>query len=407
MAGIDHGTAPLAAREAYSITQARAAEVLRAMRASPGITGSALILTCNRTEAWISYEDGYSPDALALFIACLGEGAQAGLHLFHTLEGRAAAEHIFEVAAGMQSMIFGETQILTQVKAAIALAREAGTAGPVLESLFNKAIEGAKKVASSVKLTKADASAAESLIATMAEYMPIASSRCLVIGNGEMGRLAAGRLAEEGALVRMTLRKYKKGESIIPSGCVPVDYGSRIEEIADADVVISATASPHYTVHAADIAAIPGMDGAGGARRLFFDLAMPRDLEPAIADLAGAVLYDIDSLSGRDGLVDESAVEAARAILAEEEQEFASWYAFREHVPLVREIARLAADDVLARTAGAVRRKVGAENEKQIEEDIHTAVEKVVGKLMFGFKDNLDSGYWGDCLDSMKKTMVH
>jgi glutamyl-tRNA reductase len=400
MAGIDHTAAALGVRERLSFTSRAMEGILLSLKARPEIEGSVLLSTCNRTELWLSYPEGGDPDAARLLCEAAGEAAL--LPLVSSREGADAAMHLFRLACGMESMIFGEKQILSQAKKAAAFSRSLGASGAVLESLFNKAVDAAKKVATNVRLSAANASAAEEALRIISESSPLSDAKVLVIGNGEMGRLAAASLVSAGAKVKMTLRAYKNGESILPFGCEPVPYEERISHIGSSDAVVSATASPHYTIHAGDLS----MEDFQGAPKPFIDLAVPRDIDPAIGAWEGVRLYDIDSLSAKEGFRDPEAVAEAESILSEELGEFSSWYHFRSLVPLVNEIAEAAAGDVDARTQGKLRSALGEEGKALIERDIHSAVAKVVSRLMFGFKDHLRREHWEECLDSMKKTLV-
>lgn len=162
--------------------------------------------------------------------------------------------HLMEVASGLRSRIWGEDQIISQVKDAIALAREAGCTDGVLETLFRSAISAGKEVKTEVRLTAVPTSAASMAVELLAAKLgDLAGKKALVIGNGEMGRLSASLLQQAGCEVWVTLRTYRHGETIVPPGCGVVPYEERFHHMEGCDFLISATTSPHYTVTAAPI----------------------------------------------------------------------------------------------------------------------------------------------------------
>lgn len=163
----------------------------------------------------------------------------------------------------------------------------------MLETLFRSAVTSAKKVKTAVRLTEADQSVAVRMEAFLKGVMgPLAGTPCLVIGNGEMGRLAARRLVEAGCRVSMTVRRYRHGEVSLPDGVEAVSYEERLSLLPRVRLVVSATASPHYTLRAAEVG--PALSGP----KVFCDLAVPRDIDPAIASLPGARVYDTDGICG-------------------------------------------------------------------------------------------------------------
>lgn len=159
-----------------------------------------------------------------------------------------------------------------------------------------------------------------------------------------MGRLAARRLVEAGCRVSMTVRRYRHGEVSLPDGVEAVSYEERLSLLPRVRLVVSATASPHYTLRAAEVG--PALAGP----TVFCDLAVPRDIDPAIASLPGARVYDTDGIcGGADARRDEAALTRAREILADGLAEFARWYGFRAVVPAARETGELAARDFMGR----------------------------------------------------------
>ena len=255
MAGLDWHV-PIQLREQLSFPRGRVVELNRLIRDNPEVEGCALLSTCNRTELYLSCAEGTEPDPAGLLCAAAGVDDAAFADFFTTCTGEAAARRLMEVAGGLRSQIWGEDQILTQVKGAISAAREAGTADGVLETLFRSAAAAGKALKTRVRLTGVPRSAAQSAVERLArETGGLSGKRALVIGNGEMGRLAASLLVEAGCAVTITLRSYHHGETVVPAGCAVAPYEKRYEAMEGMDLLISATASPHYTLSAGELSA--------------------------------------------------------------------------------------------------------------------------------------------------------
>ena len=281
LSGIDHSAASVAERERFALSRPAQQELLARAAQTPGVLGAVLLSTCNRTELCLSLEEGAELRPFSLF-EVEPEGA-------YTYAGREAFGHLAALAAGLKSRLFAEDQILTQVKNALVQARQAGTADAILEVFFREAVTAAKRVKTETRFSHGDVSAA--LAAKDVALSCPGVRQVLVIGNGEVGRAAASALAEAGLDVTMTLRQYRHGAVELPRGVKAVDYAERYGAMAGCQAVVSATASPHYTVTAAALAEVSPLP------RLFLDLAMPRDLEPAIGELPGVTLLDVDQVA--------------------------------------------------------------------------------------------------------------
>ena len=198
MTGLDDVQAPIELREQLSFTKSAAAELDRRM-VELGCRGAVVLSTCNRTEVYLSLDEGQDLDPRALL--CQAAGISSGVfdHAFITRWGVDCARHLMEVACGLRSQILGEDQILTQVKAAVALAREAGSADGVLETLFRTAAACGKSAKAGGRLSGVPTSAAHRAVEVLRERLGTLEGRsALVIGNGEMGRLAAALLRAAG-----------------------------------------------------------------------------------------------------------------------------------------------------------------------------------------------------------------
>ncbi len=205
---------------------------------SRGVLGCVLVSTCNRTELYLSCasDSTLCPDQILCHAVKLSHASFAGA--FVTRRDRDAVRHLMEVAGGLKSQIWGEDQILSQVKSAIAIARKAGAADPVLETLFRNAVAAGKAIKTQIHLTDVAVSAAGQAVQVLKRDLGSLHGRsALVIGNGEMGRLAATLLHAEGCRVIVTLRTYRHGMTVIPAGCTATPYDDRFSAMEKADIL--------------------------------------------------------------------------------------------------------------------------------------------------------------------------
>lgn len=364
MTGIDHERAEIAVRERFSFVEGQVSALDAAIAARDGIEGCVLLSTCNRTELYLHAKEGTSPDPAALLCAAAGIDAADCREAFVTRAGLDAARHLCEVAGGLRSQIVGEDQIVTQVRRAITLARGAHAADAVLETLFRCAVTAGKEVRAETRLIGVPRSAAAQG-AVLAETLlgGLAGCRAVVIGNGEMGRLACGELTARGAAVTVTLRSYRHGETVVPRGCSTVAYDRRMEAIEGADLVVSATTSPHYTLTAAQLA------GLARRPRLIVDLALPRDVEPAAGELT--MVRNMDDL-GRLDTEDAADRAHAQEIIEKHLARFTEWSEYRDALPVIERIKQ-----------AACARVCTGEGD---EDAVCAAVEKTVDLLLGGMK---------------------
>ena len=401
MVGIDHNKASIEYRELFSFTKAGAIDAMQRIGAKPSIEGCLILSTCNRTELWISTSNGESPYQLLCEVKGIDEGRLKDY--FVERESEDAVSHLLELACGLDSKIFGEDQIISQVREALILARKNHCTDMVLEKVFQTAIRAAKKVKSKVQLSAADGSTALQVVSLLRENLgDLDGVSCFVIGNGKMGQLVSHTLLTHGAQVKMTLRKSIHGnhptESIAPESCIMVPYEERISELSSAKVVISATRSPHYTLKKNEVAAFLNPEPS-----IWIDLAVPRDIDPEVCGLSGITLFDIDHLAKEEHLAkNEKGRKESTLILKEYFNELKQWFAFRERVPEIQDILRLSVEDVSKRLNQPMENMELPEEEKRrIQCEIERAVEKSVGKLLFGLKDTLSHSLWKECLEAV------
>lgn len=338
MIGTDHTLAPLEVRSAFSLSAESRDAALPDARVNLDASGIALLSTCNRVELWASFAgDALPPEPdvegqMAKLLAkalCNAYGLDASEYgaYFTVRSGREAVAHLFEVASGLRSAIVAEDQIVSQVKQAIALARDLGVADSCLEVLFREAVTAAKKVKSRIHFMRAHATAIGRAIDLLAgEGVDLHECTCMVIGNGEYGRLAATTLQQAGARVIMTVRQYSHGAVVLPDGCEGVAYDQRYRHLPACQVVMSATTSPHYTLEFQEFSQACSKNVPGH----LFDLAIPQDIDPVIRGWKGVKLFDIDDFKTDVEQENEQAVAAAHRIIDEGMAEFWDWMRRRE-----------------------------------------------------------------------------
>lgn len=387
MAGID-ASAPFEEREKLSLVRGQVQAMLPRIAEQTGCA-AVLLATCSRTELYLHAEGERAlPDPAEALCRAAGVAASA---FVTRREGADAVRHLMHVAAGMQSQIFGDDQIVSQVKDAVALAREAKTTDAVLDTLFRRAVTAGKRVRTETRLTGVPASAAEVGVRRAERFFgSLAGRRAVVIGNGEMGRLAARALVRAGSEVTVTLRTYRHGETLVPQCCGTVPYDRRLDAIEGADLVVSATTSPHFTLTAAQ------MQTLLCPPRLLLDLAMPRDIESTAAG-AQTALFNLDDL-GDLGDADDTSRETAECILDEETREFFAWLNYRAALPLIAKIKSAAIERVRhMRDYDALAAEGDAETLAELA--VSRAVELVLG----GMKEKVNVQSMKDCLEHIRK----
>lgn len=401
MVGIDHNRADVDVRALFSFTKKNAAAAMLGWKKVPGILGCVVISTCNRMELWASTEEEWDGDLLELLCITKEVDPTQYERYFIRRKDREAAEHLFRLTAGLESMILAEDQIITQVKEALALARENYVTDSVLEVLFRDAVTAGKKVKTNVTFSRANQTAMDQAVRMLAARgFSLRGKTCMVIGNGEMGRLAAQTLCRAGAKVTVTVRQYRSGMVSIPMGCDRINYGERLEFLPGCDLVVSATASPNYTLTREQVAQAKLQHPV-----VFIDLAVPRDVEPAVGELWGAELYDIDDFRMNTMTEDvKRSMELAEAILEEEMDVFYQWMDGRDLIPRIQEIRAEAETDLSLRLHRILAKlPLGEAEKKDLDAAIRTSAGKVVNKMIFGLRDALEKDAFRDCVEGLEK----
>ena len=401
MIGIDYNRASVDVRAGFSFTKKNAATAMERLKSEQGVLGCIILSTCNRMEIWASAQEEWQ-GSLYEFLCREKEKVPGEFReYFVQRTGKEAVEHLVYLASGLKSQILAEDQILTQVKDALALAREAYCTDNVLEVLFRMAVTAAKRVKTEVSFSRGNISVIHQALDCLENQgFSLRGKTCMVIGNGEMGKLAALALKEAGADVTVTVRQYRSGIVSIPKGCDRINYGDRMEFLPKCDLAVSATASPNYTLtrQLLEEEDIPG-------HMVLIDLADPRDIEPSAGTLPNVTLYDIDSfkintLSPKM----QASMDKAGVILAEQQEEFYNWYDGHDLIPRIRDIKKEAVEDLNLRIMKILRKTPmeDADREKLLNA-IDTAAAKVVNKMIFGLRDSLEQEAFKNCVEGLEQ----
>lgn len=402
MIGIDHSKASVDIRAKFSFTKKRAVETMKKLKEEHGILGCIILSTCNRMEVWVSTQDD-KEISLYEFLCREKEVEKDGYQdYFMKRENEEAVRHLFYLTSGLKSQILAEDQIITQVKDALTLARDAYCTDNVLEVLFRMAVTAAKKVKTEVTFSRANTSVIHQAMERLRNQgFSFEGKTCMVIGNGEMGKVTALALKEAGADVTVTVRQYRSGVVNIPQGCKRINYGERMELLPDCDLVVSATASPNYTLTKENFEEIK-LDAASV---VLIDLAVPRDIDPEVGKLQNVSLYDIDSFridAASPKL--QASMQKAGEILDDQMKEFYDWFNGRDIFPRIEEIKADAVEDLNLRITKILKKTPMEQKDREsLLKAIDTAAGKVVNKMIFGLRDSLEQEAFLDCVEGLEK----
>ena len=370
LVGISHHRAPVELRERAALGRDEAAALARTLAAD----GEAVCLsTCNRTELYLAAESGDDAERRAEE-ALLALEAELGPALYR-LRDESAALHLFRVAAGLDSMVPGEGEILGQVR----VAYEVGTTGPILDRLFRQALHAGRKARVETAIGESPASVS-SAAAALAEQVfgDLAGRKILVVGAGKVGDVAARNLLSRGAdIAWIANRSAERAASVAARfGGEPLPLEAIDEHLASADVVVASTGAPDWIIGRDQVERL--LPTRRGRPLLLIDLAVPRDLDPSIHELDGCYLYDIDDLQAvvaETIAVRRREAEQAETIVAAEAERFREWQASRDVVPAIASL-RARAEEI---RAAELRRAKLTDAERRAAESVTAAV---VNKLL-------------------------
>jgi glutamyl-tRNA reductase len=395
--GLNHRTAPVEVRERVVFDAGHLSSALRDLCAQPGVQEGVIVSTCNRTELYCAV-NGSEPRLSRWLQDYQHTGRDLG-DCTYELHGPAAVEHVFAVASGLDSLIIGEPQILGQLKDAYRAAHEAGTAGPMLNKLFQATFAVAKRVRTETRIGASAVSVASAAVQLARRiFAGFEQHTALLIGAGEMIELAARHLHAQG-LKRMIIanRSLNRAQDLaVEFKASAITLDALAEHLPAADIVISSTASP------VPVVTLEATRAAIAARRrkpmFMLDIAVPRDIEPRVAELEDVYLYTIDDLRQ---VVDDNLrsrqeeAEEARALVSGEVEKFMSSLRTLDAVPTIRQL-RARAEATRQQTLEQARRLMAAGKHEQALEFLSNTL---TSRLLHAPSSALrDAGEQGDSM---------
>ena len=380
--GVSHHNSPVQVREALAFARDTLPTALVRLKREAGLSEVMILSTCNRVEV---YAAGGVTEAQTI-ASVLRAHACAHSRVIPILDqrvGEAAVRHAFRVAAALDSMVLGESQILGQLKDAYQAAETAHTLGPVLNGLRQHSVAAAKRVRTETGIGRHAVSVSHVAVELARKiFGGLEGKRVLLVGAGKMSRLAAGRLVREGARATVLGRTFARTEELAAFlGGRAAGLEDLRDELGRADIVITSTGAPGLVVHRADVEAARA---ARGGRPLFLiDIALPRDVDPAVRVLSGVFLYDLDDLrTVADSNLRERQRDAAAAEALVESDVVAYLDAGRSRraVPLLVAL-RERAEDIRRGEIEKARRRMGPLTAEQ-ERALDSATAAIVNKLL-------------------------
>jgi glutamyl-tRNA reductase len=380
LVGVSHRQAPVELRERVAVDPAAAAALARELAEG---CEAVVLSTCNRTELYLASDDAnhhLDDRASASLLALAGDDGAALAPVLYRLGDDSAALHLFRVAAGLDSLVPGEGEILGQVRDAF----EGGATGPLLDHLFRQALHAGRRARVETAIGESPASVPAAAAALAQQVFDDLSGRTvLLVGAGKMSELTARNLHSRGGLIAAVAnRTVAHGEELAERiGSRAVGLAEIPALLATADVVVTSTSAPGFVVDQTTAAA--ALRGRRGRPILFVDLAVPRDVDPSLAAIDGCFVYDVDDL---EAVVEASLagrrVEAVRAeqLVAVEAERFREWQASLAVVPAIASL-RARAEEIRSGELAKAEGRLGRlpESERKLVESVTS---QIVAKIL-------------------------
>jgi glutamyl-tRNA reductase len=379
LAGVSHHTAPIELRERVAIDPGAAAAFARELARNGDDPVEAVVLsTCNRTELYVATTDhGAGEIADSALRVLAGADADSLAPVAYRLSDESAALHLFRVAAGLDSLVPGEGEILGQVRDAY----ERGAPGPLLDRTFRMALHAGRRARLETAIGESPSSVPAAAAALAQQVFDgLEGKRVLLVGAGRTSELTARNLRSRGAAVTAVAnRTLEHAERLADELGASALFLDDVEQVlSTADIVVSSTSAPGFVLTAEQL--VPALRARRGRPVLFVDLAVPRDVDPALASVDGCFVYDVDdleavvaaSLEGRRA----EAVNAERIVAAEAER-FRAWQASLAVVPAIASL-RAFAEEIRSSELARVEGKL-PESEREV---VDTVTAQIVNKLL-------------------------
>ena len=359
--GASHHTAPIAVRERLALPERRAEEMVAELLEEGSVGEAVALFTCNRTELYLVVSDPVEAESAVLSKLARQAGIRPTelMDAMYSFRNCDAARHLYRVASGLDSMVVGEAEVQGQVKRAYEGALAARATGPLTNKLFRAALATGKRVRSHTRISEGKASMASVAVELARDAIgDLTERRVLIVGAGETAEGVARALHAEGvATMFVANRRRERARALAERfGGSTLSFDELPGELAQVDIVVASTASPHTILGAEELALVS--EARGGRPLLLIDLAVPRDIDPACAEVSGVSLFDVDDLQAqvsRTRSVRQVEARRAEGIVEEEIQSFAGWLGSLEVLPTVaalRSRGDQIVDSVLAENAG-------------------------------------------------------
>jgi len=298
LTGLSHHTAPVEVRERLAIPEPGLEEALQKLRQTVGADEAMILSTCNRVEIAVTTESGDGPEAVRRFLAARNNADPNAIGAYlYEFSGRDAIRHIFRVAASLDSMVVGEPQILGQMKAAYSAAHGFGTLHGILDDVVTRAFGVAKRVRNETEIGRSAVSVSYAAVELARQiFGHLQGKTVLIVGAGKMSELAARHLHRSGCTrILVTNRTRQRAEEMAALfGGEVVGYDGWKARLAEMDIILTSSGAPEYLLRRDEMKR--AIDKRHNRPMFVIDIAVPRNVEPAVNDLENIFLYDIDDL---------------------------------------------------------------------------------------------------------------
>ena len=302
--GLNHKTAPVEVRERFSINKEMVRTGLCHLNEYEDIDEAVILSTCNRSELYAVVEDAQEDTGtLRQFLFDLTGNEEDIDEYLYCYEDEECIRHLFNVASSLDSLVLGEGQILSQVKQAYALARDANATSTILNTLFHRAIATGKRVRTETRIAYSAVSVSYAAVELARDiFGDLSNSNVLIFGAGKMAELTAQHLNSRGVKKIYVANRHKDKAQALAEyfGGEAVAFDRAFKEATDIDIVVTSTGAPHYVVKPCETQQL--MTKRHGRPLVFIDIAVPRDVDPEVEEIKGVKLYNIDAL---EAVVDE------------------------------------------------------------------------------------------------------
>jgi glutamyl-tRNA reductase len=386
--GLNHRTAPVEVRERLAFAEDHLPATLAGLKTCGGLLEGMILSTCNRVEVVVTAQDDCNaPDVVESFLAGSHQMERHAIHPYlYRYEDGEAIRHLFRVAASLDSMVVGEPQILGQLKAAFQLAKAQGAVAGFLEEVVTRAFSVAKRVRSETEIGKNAVSVSYAAVELAREIFGSLNGRkVLLVGAGKMSELAARHLRRSGvSQILVTNRTEQRAQEMAETfqGSI-IPYGSWKQSLPEVDIVMTSSGAPEYILLKGDVRR--AIEARKNKPMFFIDIAVPRNIEPAVNDVDNVFLYDIDDLQrvvATNVQTRKAEAEQAEEIIAEEVGRMVARLRTREVAPTIvslqDQLEQLRLSEI-----DRVRGKLGGLNAQQ-EEAIHALTRGIINKIAHG-----------------------